>query len=173
MKYAGTISIVDDDGEIVFERELSSDEIIQMLLEERDPVVDVPIPRTGEPKRRKRVDLRERIAEKRKGGTASSPCEDCGSKGTKHKKGCPKSWAKKGETMRTPVPVSAPALKVGRGEARMENGRPIFSEATYDKVMKRLERDGEWEIVADLGIDASEVSRIANSESYEDYVNSD
>lgn len=51
----------------------------------------------------------------------------------------------------------------------MASGRKAFSEMTYDKVRKALETKSGWEIVADMGLEAKEVSLIAESEDYEAY----
>ena len=101
MKYAGNITIVDDQGEAVFEHELSADEIIDVLLK-----------RPEEPEHEE--DAEPQKAKVRKCGTCSKkghtsrkcpgverysadpmqgqhtegkPC--CGSLGFKHKKNCP------------------------------------------------------------------------------------
>lgn len=83
-----------------------------------------------------RTSVRERIAAKRKAGGGGKGCELCGSNGRKHKKGCVRSYAAKDGAAE---PVAAPK----KGEARVQNGRAIFSEATYDKVRKWLETKNE------------------------------
>lgn len=39
MKYAGTVNVIDDNGEIVYERELTSDEIIEELISDKKIVI--------------------------------------------------------------------------------------------------------------------------------------
>lgn len=91
-KYAGSITIVNDDGEAVFERELDQDEIIDMLLESipdaEEEVAPPPAPRAARQTTVKK-DKQER-------GTPK-PC--CGSKQNRHKKSCIEAPAGERELM--------------------------------------------------------------------------
>ncbi len=116
-----------------------------------EPVIPVVGPSGNEVK--PRFDLRQRVVAKRTEAAPTSGNRPCGCGPTgRHRKGC-----------------SLAGSSVALAPKSARTGRVPFSEATYDKVRNKLEKDSEWEIVADMGLDAGEVSRIAESESYEEY----
>lgn len=78
MKYAGTILILNDEGESVFERELNEDEIVEAIL------AAVP---DGEEGSEEESDERE-IPTRSSYGKRPVKHQCCGSKGWKHKKSC-------------------------------------------------------------------------------------
>jgi Zinc knuckle len=111
MSYNGNITVYDDDSNVVFERELSSDEIIKVILEQSQPVADEPEEEENEltlPAKRKGGRLcsncqkpghtartcteRQPVGKKAANGAG---CEECGSKGKRHKNGCPRAGAAK------------------------------------------------------------------------------
>lgn len=118
MKYAGNVTILDDEGNSVFERELTADEIIDELVKDRQTVsrpIDPPRPaeeedmRPGKKKKRKKTTCskceetghtaktcgREEKAPKQKKekksrkGLTFEHKPCCGSNGPRHKKDCP------------------------------------------------------------------------------------
>lgn len=78
MKYTGTISITDEDGNIVYDQELSADEIIEMLVKNRSAAPrfeDVRVATAKVEKVSKKVG---------KSGRKITTCSNCGVEG--HKK---------------------------------------------------------------------------------------
>lgn len=95
MKYAGTITIYDDNGEIVFERDLTPDQIIETLLTKSEAPAEEalrPEPDAPEPeKKHSDADLfptRKNRAKGKSGKAAGGGKACCGSKGTRHMKDC-------------------------------------------------------------------------------------
>lgn len=147
-KYQGIIRIVDVVG-TVFERTLTSDEMMAILLGERPVPADTAAPEpTAKRKYKKRG---ENPAPSKHIKGKARPC--CGSMGPRHKKDCPAS-----DNLSS------------RGNHKVA-GRIPFSEGTYYSVKNALdEGQGVNEVVAEKGLDLLEVRRINLADSYEEYL---
>lgn len=171
MRYAGSISIIDDQGVAVFERELTSDEMIAELIRETrrgDAPDGIVVPevvveeacktigmvlggkKLGRPRKGVEVLAKHEDHKARKQGEAK---ECCGSKGARHFKWC-KEMGGTGD----------PTLVAVAG------GRIPFSEKTYNAV-RAMYADGMGTdmIVAEKGFDVEECRKIKMSSTYDAY----
>jgi hypothetical protein len=156
MKYLGSITIVNDEGNPIFERELTQDEIIETLVAEceRRGVSNIPdgilVPKELVKIARKTVG--SVLAKKEKTGRFTKK-ECCGSTGTRHFKWCEEAGG-----------TGAVGLKTNK------SGRIPFSESTYNTVKSLLNAGTPaFSIVSDKGFDAEEVKKIEESKSYDRY----
>lgn len=168
-KYTGSITIVDDQGNSVFERELGSDELIDVLLErvdqyEKDPMGDGIVIDTHniasmieEAKKFAPPKETKAQAEKRVMGdpafTRNKAKECCGSKGARHFK-----WCKEMGGTGNPTLIAT------------ADGRMPFSESTYNEVRKMYSDGLSTDmIVAEKGFDIEECRKIRLSSTYDAY----
>lgn len=163
MIYSGSITILNEDGEMVFEKELSEDEVVETLLAaipdgeaEQETVEASPTGRkcgnchvAGHTTRTCPQFTGVRITASQ--GAEAKPC--CGSKGKRHMKDCT---------------GSAPST---RNRRTVDNRFP-FSESTYNAVKTLLEKDGGSvdSISAEKGLDLDEVRRCNLADDYQDYL---
>ena len=141
-RYSGTVTIVDDEGNAVFERELNEDEIIEALLAATPDSTETVEEEVG---------AEEDFAPKSTGRTIAvgqKPC--CGSKQRRHRKNCPEADA---------------------GMSTKPSRKP-FTEPTYNVVKTMLEDGyGSPEDIAEKkGLDVEEVRRVNLSDDYADYL---
>lgn len=158
MSCSGKITIFNEDSDVVFEKNLSPDEIIEALIadrgedeEEQTEEETAPPSRRGRPKKQ-RV---EAVHTEERGPVR--PC--CGAQWRgRHKSGCPEA------------PSSKPEATPGRNR-RTVDGRHPFSEPTYLKV-KQMREDGDGidYIVSETGLDPQEVRRADLADDYDDYL---
>lgn len=183
MKYTGAITILDDKGNSIFERELSPDEIIDVVLAK-----PAPSPAVEEPERAKKVKKGKPSARVPKDSSKKWARSNTGPKKTSGKLDHVRDMVAAGKT---PVEIGqelgispqgahyyikqlskAPKPKAGieHPRRRMVSERHLFSEGTYSSVKNSLE-DGELitDIVRAKGLDEDEVRRVNLSDSYEDY----
>lgn len=164
-KYAGNILIVDDKGDVVFERELTADEMIDALLTKPETVAVDYAPGADDivvtPKNINRVLKKARAYAKR--GTKeilesiqkrpAREKECCGSKGARHFK-----WCK----------VMGGTGVVGL--VKKADGRIPFSESTYNTVKSLFSQGFTVDaVVAEKGLDAREVQMIRAASNYNAY----
>jgi hypothetical protein len=133
MKYGGTVTIVDDEGTILHERELDADEMIEELLntervfESEEPEDEPePAPPPVVPVTRKPYTFKKHVM----------GCDECGSKGRRHKKGC------KFEGGKSTVDV-APKTKAIAGldaDARLRVKRMVDGGIDSEEIKKALKR---------------------------------
>ena len=172
-KYTGSTTIIDDQGNVVFERELLPDEIIEEVLRGMPPLnvgnigsvmrqTKKNIEDANQPPAKRHYKKRESKettaqAEKRVMGdpafTNRKGKECCGSTGTRHFKWCTESGG-----------TGDPGLVAVKG------GRIPFSESTYIAVRK-MYADGMSTdvIVAEKGFDVDECRKIRLSSTYDAY----
>lgn len=155
MKYGGNITILDDEGNTVFERELSDDEIVEAILagvsDEIEVVIDpVPEPPTKQPP------AMPKLAKKGE----PKPC--CGSKQNRHKKDCPLDAFDDGETNSSKPKMVA--------EDFDGSGDPM-TEEEFDEVkdMKDLGKPS-MVIASKLAVRLIEVNRAFSAPDYDWYV---
>lgn len=175
-KYAGSITVVDDQGNVAFERELGTDEIIDALVErisffQKPPeaggaIVVGPHNIAAVIKKTQEAlggGATKRHYKKREGKVAVKPTvksgrftkkECCGSTGTRHFKWCTESGG-----------TGDPGLVAVAG------GRIPFSEKTYNAVRSMIFKEG---LTADAvsrekGFDIGEVMKIKSSSTYDAY----
>lgn len=154
MKYAGSITIVDDEGNAVFQRELTDDEVVEAILagvpDETEPDM-VLAPRAGHPKGIP-VFVTDALPPPAAAGVRSC----CGAKAKgRHKKGCENG---------APTPYAQQRMTV-------DNRQP-FSEPTY-KVVKSLLDDEDRtvdDISSEKGLDLDEVRRVNLADDFPDYL---
>lgn len=167
--YAGNITIFDDEGEVVFERELTHDEMIQVLLNATkvEPEVfsyrAVPAPKK---KYAKRVKVAEYAPTK---SGEPKPC--CGSLGRRHYKTCSRS---------APSNNSAPSLtSVGKSLDEADKAWREFEPAltplqfseikdlAIEQAMNSVEIIGELNLPADQ---LRDVNFVIQSKTYQTYL---
>jgi hypothetical protein len=155
-KYAGSISIVDDQGNTVFERELTADEMVAALLEEKqlDRDVDAALAGTegGVETTTRAYKKREKPAAPKKlhyDRGEAKPC--CGSKGSRHYK-----WCKEvGGTGSSDVAV---VPKGKRPYHRKDAALPKPEKADHGRVLT-VE---EWETVRDMHREGKNTMQMRN-----------
>lgn len=163
-KYSGSITIVNDSGESVFERELLPDEIIEEVLRGMPPL---NVGNIGSVMKQTKKNIK---GANRKVG---DPKECCGSKGARHFK-----WCK--EIGGNGINLDGPVRKNGLvGVGITDDLKPVmgkdnkmrFSRVTYFIVKKMYANGASTDsIVADKGFDAEELRKIRISQDYEAYV---
>lgn len=186
MKYAGTINIVNDVGDSVYERELTADEMIECFINAAaNPVLEDVVP--------------EQEPEIVSGyGKRAIVHACCGSKGYKHKKDCT-SVAKHGTvpsafkegprnaTKTAPIPGCSECGSKGwthkkdcpedatpppyKGEAKGVK----LNEEQFDLVKDARENDFKFTALKcadEMGVDMLEVNRAVLTETYEKYLTS-
>lgn len=173
-KYAGSITVVDDQGNVAFERELGTDEIIDALVErisffQKPPeaggaIVVGPHNISAVIKQAKESlgGTTKRHYKKREDKVAVKPVaksgrftkkECCGSTGSRHFKWCTEMGG-----------TGDPGLVAVKG------GRIPFSEGTYNAVRKMYaDGIGTDGIVSEKGFDAEECRKIRMSSTYDAY----
>lgn len=153
MTYRGTISITDDDGNVAFERDLTADEMLEALMQDRalDKAVDAAIEEEIRPRKKRAYRKRGTIVE---GKPARHQC--CGSNGPRHMKDCPMAGRPRGKSK----------------NARMVASRKTaFSNATWSSVKNALDGGDTVDmVVRGRGLDEAEVRRVNISDSYEEYL---
>jgi len=159
-KYSGSMSIIDSDGNVAFEREFTQDEVVEILLKEMEKVGGRPVgTMLGFPVRVTKEPAgsplpARRVAKKDEDAGSGHAC--CGSKGSRHKKGC----------------ANAGTSAAGR-KAAGKGGAGKFSEPTYHAIKTLQTKDmTATEISRSKGFDHAEVVRIMESGSYGEYMKS-
>lgn len=167
MKYQGIIRISDVIG-TVFERPLTSEEMVEILVDRKRLEIDLESAigsmEGAAPRQKRKYEKREVAAPKVKVGkysfaehaprrvAAEKDC--CGSKGARHFKWCKQAGG-------TGV-VGQKTEKLIRATS--------FSESTYDKVMDMLSRGVSTQsIIAEKGLDPDEIRRVQLASDYESY----
>lgn len=164
MKYSGSIMILNEDAEVVYERDLSADELIEALLyaPEVEELTEAPPAPVKQPNAGKKAcgncgevgHTRPTCtkAEKVTVDGDARPC--CGSKPRgRHKAGCTESTGTIDPRRKRTIP-----------------GRTPFSEPTYNVVKTLLGEASVDAISAEKGLDLDEVRRINLSDDYDDYL---
>ena len=159
-RYTGSLTIIGENDTVVFERDLTTDEIIEILL--RKPAIIREADISPEPLRTVRTHIKKKEKKtssepkEKKLGNARHEC--CGSNGPRHKKECPMNRRQAGTSK----------------NARMvANRKTAFSTQTFNTIKGMLDV-GELtvgEIARNKGIDEDEVRRINLSDDYEEYLN--
>jgi hypothetical protein len=153
MSYAGSIIILDDEGNSVFERELSSDEIIEVLL--KGPSETVPLNEVVEEPKPKKRKYTKREAKQFQPFVKGLPKPCCGSKGPRHMKDCSSSHNR------------ATSSK----NRHTVDDRKSFSEPTWYSVKNALDSgDTIDSIVRDKGLSVTEIRRVNLSDNYQEYL---
>ncbi len=189
-KYSGTITVFDEDPNIVKERDLTQDEIIEFILEEAPEEEEVEEPKKNKKtKARKTVTCKtcgetghtkktcpeksgEQTAAKKKQRSGRRPCEDCGSIGSRHFNTCNKvpkaSEAFPDENIPyvEPVPEVAPVVKPSKPLSGEEFSNLV--EAMQDKEFM----SGKYALTN--GVSPREVNKavpiIHKDGTYQDYI---
>lgn len=153
MKYAGNISILDDEGNTVFERELTDDEIVEAIL------ASVPDGTEAEPDEDEPLPAPKKKAEKAKGKSwVEKSC--CGSKGARHMKTC--------------IGGTEPVLGIGArakaDQAAWDSYEAPIQQDQFDDI-KSLQLDGmsTANIAAETELDVIEVELAMKARTLEDY----
>lgn len=182
MKYAGSITILDDEGNQVFEQELTEDQIIETLLS--------AIPDADEVRAEPEPEIKRTPPALSQPTTKSEPKPCCGSKQKRHLKSCAGEGVigtddfEDGEE-KPDVRSCCGASSHGRHKAgcdqagqgkpnpnrRTVDQRQRFSEPTY-KIIKDMLDEGRGvdEISSEKGLDLDEVRRTNLADDFEDYV---
>jgi len=177
MKYVGNITIFDDQGDTIFERNLTEDEIVEAIL------ASVP----GETEEQEEEEA-ERLPEKRATGrrcgncgkqghtkptcpvyegVSTGPVDDdddefrpcCGSSTRgRHKAKCSEA----GKNLKYPN-------RVGANRRTIDNRQP-FSEPTFNVVKTLLEEGSVDQVAGAKGLDIDEVRRCNLADGFEDYL---
>jgi hypothetical protein len=159
MKYSGSITIVDEDGNAIFERELTDDEILEAVLAaipdteneaEPEPVVPPPAKsKAGRPAGGKNKPAKE-------------PKACCGSIGARHMKGCTGAP--------TPFGGSVGAQAKASDAAWDGYDAPISSDQFDDIKILQIEREmGEDEIAGEVEVDAAEIMLAMCAKTFDEY----
>lgn len=141
VKYAGNITILDDQGNVMFDRDLSADDMIEELLADRDNDSREIIP-TKEGSAFVDTVLRSGMLD----GVKKIKHDCCGSKQQRHKKGC-----------------------LFGGNTKKTKERIIFSERTFNTVKDMLVDDSIDSISRELGLDIEEIKKVEFSRTFDQY----
>lgn len=167
-KYAASVTVLDDEGNIVFERELGTDEIIVELLaaipeaSEPEPGEDAGKTTEGADGPAYAFTKHEPVATERR---ASKGCPSCGSP-SRHKKDCA---------------LKKPSRPVERDDEEADEPRPYQGAAKgqelnrdqWEGVKDCAENDVHFSAVShasDYDLDLKEVNRAILTKSYEAYL---
>lgn len=173
-RYAGTLSIIDDEGNVVFERDLSMDEIIEALLPKASVVKPVAIPA----KERKHASLPAK-----KSRSESEPAHKEKKPGkTREKVVALRVAGKNVDEIATELGLSRSAImyhlaKDAGGSMKSwtkkpkKNKRGRFSRQSFNLVKEMLTGNFHTvdSIVAEKGFAPEDVIEIRDSASYEEY----
>lgn len=162
MKYAGTVTIVDDEGNIMHERELDTDEMIEELLntertfETQEEAEPEPEPPPAAPPARRAYNFKKH--------EGKIGCDECGSKGHRHKNGCPRIG-----TAKKDIPEDdEPKEEVYKGQEKAE----MLSKEEFDMVMDSKENDLKFSSLRcadELSVDMREVNRAILTRTWDGY----
>jgi len=158
MKYGGTINIIDDEGNIVFERELSADEMIEELLRAKSTVYETsadlkigPIMAPGS----------IHAFDDSKPARAPRKCGTCGKSGHTYKK-CPDRGQDVVKQPKAPKPVE-PAMPKKDTEALTEKEYGDVQDAKKDDL-------ASLDAAHELDLPLVEVNKAYGSPTYEHYL---
>ena len=171
MKYAGNIMIVDDEGKIVYDRDLSADELIDELLTKHLEIVNVPMDTVPPPAAARTLE-----------SPTPGGCASCGSH-RRHKKDCAHAPPKPGkkEVRAKPVVKATKTCKLCGEEGHTsrncgdeeEDDEPTkaLSHSQYNDV-HRGKVDGlkSAEVAGEMNVPLKEVNIAFSSPSYDYYL---
>ncbi|CCD89877.1 protein of unknown function [Bradyrhizobium sp. ORS 285] len=171
-KITFTLTGIDDEGKIVGSIDVSTDDALRLIMpsiNNNDRPVDLTAERPQvlppahdepEPKRRGRKPGPQKPQKAGPGGWTPKPC--CGSKGARHKKGCPAASG--------PAPRKSASLPSTPLREEDEEVKPL-TEDQFDE-LKHLQEIGDLSSRAfaqQNGLALSEVNKAITSRSYREY----
>lgn len=157
MKYSGVINILDDDGNIVFEKELSEDEIVESLLAgipESDEEVE-PADEVAPPPKSKSLTFSHTI-------TKAAGCSECAST-TRHKNSCSKAKDSAGRE---------PATKNEVTPASKRDPADVLTRDQWEQVreMRDIDDKSSLFIANEIGLSLQQVNYALLSPKYDIYL---
>lgn len=174
MKYAGSINVYDDEGNCVYERDLTQDEIIEELLHVREPFESQRIEIQGAPIQISSLEIvtppAEQPHEEEETVPAPAPVKRPGQKTCK-KCGEPGHMAKTCKAEDTPAPVEEPKEEPAP-PAAVEKPRQEEKKLTRDQfeMIKDMKRNkSPMSISGELNVSLRQVNSAILSISYEQY----
>lgn len=159
MKYVGSVTVLDDEGNIVFERELSDDEIVESLLA-GIPDSDEQIQESSEP------EIPSPSVHRALRG--NNGCNECGSK-TRHKNGCSKAKSNGSPKARA---ATKEEVKATLRPERVGKSTEVLTKDQWEQVREMRDFDDKSSlfIANEIGLSLQQVNYALLSPKYEIYL---